>query len=29
MTGRKYDNVASNISNEEVFDKKENKLKKE
>ena len=26
MTGRKYNNVASNISNEEVFDKKGNKL---
>ena len=26
MTGRKYDNVASNISNEAVFDKKGNKL---
>ena len=27
MTGRKCHNVASNISNEEVFDKKGNKLK--
>ena len=27
MTGKKYHNVASNISNEEAFDKKGNKLK--